>query len=204
MTQGRHDFLLHQTAASELDPISEIPSAGVSLHTLCLEPRAFALELANIADGPRALQAPLTSSIAGLLSHLRNPLGGVSPRALSRALSVCLRARKNHGEALSSTSSPHQEPRRSCFARAPSRSHFGDSFLRKLRRALVSRLESSKSWLRQASFKVHRKIARKLLMSHLIVVLEVTLNVHRCLLARATGPFSSHDSFWLVQKSHGA
>ena len=37
--------------------------------------------------------------------------------------------------------------------------------------------------------------SRKLLMRHLIVVLELTFHVNRCSLARATGPFSSHGSF---------
>ena len=66
-------FLLHQTAASELDPILKIPL-------------------------------------------------GVSIRALSRASSVFLGARKHRREAPSSTSTPHQKYRRSSFARAPSRS----------------------------------------------------------------------------------
>ena len=85
---------------------------------------------------------------------------GVIPRALSRTSSVRLGARIHRGEALSSTSSPHQKPRRSCFARAPSRSHFGGSCLRELRLALVSRLGSSKSCLRLPFFEAYRKIAR--------------------------------------------
>ena len=46
----------------------------------------------------------------------------------------------------------------------------------------------------------YRKIARKLLMHHLIVVPGLTLNVYRRSLARATGPFSSHGSFCFVQR----
>ena len=66
----RHNFLLNRTASYELDPISELPRAlGFAL---CLEPRVFALELANIAERPEALQAPLTRSIAGL-SSLEHP-----------------------------------------------------------------------------------------------------------------------------------
>ena len=152
MTQGRHDILLHRTAASELDPISE------------------------------------------------NPLG-VCPRALLRASSVCLGARGHRGGALSSASSPHQKYRRSRFVRAPSRSHFGDNFLRRHRLALVSRLGSSRSWLRQSCFEAQRKIARKVLMCHLIVVPELTLNVCSCSLTRATGPFTSHGSFCFVKEN---
>ena len=37
-------------------------------------------------------------------------------------------------------------------------------------------------------------------MRHLIFVLGLTLDVYRCSLARATGPFSSHGSFCLVQR----
>ena len=118
-----------------------------------------------------------------------NPLG-VSPCALSRAPSVCLGAPKHREGALSSTSPPHKKFRRSCFARAPSRSQFGDSLLRELRLALVSRPGSSKSWLRQPCFETYRKMARKLLMRQLIVVLGLTSHVYRCSLARATGPFS--------------
>ena len=73
-------FLLHRTATSGLNPISDIPL-------------------------------------------------GLSPRALFRASSVCLGARKQREEALRTTSSPHQKSRRSCFTRAPSRSQFGESFL---------------------------------------------------------------------------
>ena len=117
---------------------------------------------------------------------------GINLRALSQASSVFLRSRDHRREAPSSTSSPHQKCRRSSFARAPSRSQFGDSFLREPRLALVSRLGSSKSWLRQPFFEAYRKILRKLLMGHLTVVLGLTLNVHRCSLARAKGPLSSY------------
>ena len=65
MTQRRHYFLLHRTAAPELDPNSETPLR---------EPRAFALELGNIAERPGALQAPLNKIIAGLPSH-EHPAG---------------------------------------------------------------------------------------------------------------------------------
>ena len=41
-------------------------------------------------------------------------------------------------------------------------------------------------------------------MRHLIVVLGLTLNVYRCSLARATGPFSSNGSFFLVQRERQA
>ena len=73
--------------------------------------------------------------------------------------------------------------------------------IRELRLALVSRLGSSKSWLRRPCFVTYRKIARKLLMRHRIVVLGVILNMYRCSLARATGPFSSQGSFGLVEVS---
>ena len=136
MTQGRHEFLLDRTAASELDPISEIPL-------------------------------------------------GVSPRALFRASGVCLGARKHRREARSYTGSPHQEYRRSSFARAPKRSQFGGSLLRKLCLAQSSRVGSSKSWLRQHSFEAYCKIARKLLIRHLIVVLGLTLD---CTSARPREP----------------
>ena len=87
------------------------------------------------------------------------------------------------------------------FARAPSRSQFGESFFRKTRLALVSRLGSPESWLRQSAFDAYRRIAWKILMMrHPIVVLGLTFNVHRCSLARATGLFSSHGSFRLVQR----
>ena len=43
----------------------------------------------------------------------------------------------------------------------------------------------------ESVFEAYRKIARKLLKRHLIVVLGLTLHVNRCSLARATGPFSS-------------
>ena len=56
---------------------------------------------------------------------------------LTRVSSVCLGARKHRREARTCSSSPHQEYRRSSFARAPSRSQFGDSSLRKLRREMV-------------------------------------------------------------------
>ena len=100
---------------------------------------------------------------------------GIRPRALPRAPSVSLGTRKHRGEALSSTSFPHQKSRRSCFARAPTRSQFCDSFLRKLCLALVSRLGSSKLLLRKPCFEAYRKIAPKLLMRHFAVVLGLTL-----------------------------
>ena len=70
----RHDFLLNRTASYELDPISELPRAlGFAL---CLEPRVFALELANIAERPEALKVPLTRGIAGGDGpHFKNSLG---------------------------------------------------------------------------------------------------------------------------------
>ena len=83
---------------------------------------------------------------------------GVSLRALSRASSVCLGARKHRREAQSSTSPSQNKYRRPSFARAPSRSQFGDSFLRKLRFALVSRLGRSKYWLRQPFFDLIAKL----------------------------------------------
>ena len=58
---------------------------------------------------------------------------GVSLRAFSRASSARLGARKHRREATSYT---RQLYRMSSFARAPSRSQFGKSFLRKLRLAL--------------------------------------------------------------------
>ena len=121
MTKGGHDFLLHRTAASELDPISE-----------------FSL--------------------------------GVRPRAFSRVSSVYLGAREHRGEALISTSSPQQMSRRPRFARAQSRSKTGDSCLRMIPLALVSRLGCSKSWLRNPCFETYRKNAQKMPMRHPIVV----------------------------------
>ena len=47
--------------------------------------------------------------------------------------------------------------------------------------------------------KLIAKIARKLMMRHLIVVLGRTLNVNRFSLARAAGPVFSHGSFCLVK-----
>ena len=47
------------------------------------------------------------------------------------------------------------------------------------------RLGSSKSWLRHACFEDNRKIARKLLICHLAVVLGLTLHIYRHSLARA-------------------
>ena len=58
---------------------------------------------------------------------------------------------------------------------------------------------SSQSWLRRPAFEANRKIAWELLMRHLIVVLGLTLHVNRCSLARATGLFFSHGSFYLVK-----
>ena len=103
---------------------------------------------------------------------------GLRLRALSRASSGCLGARNNRGEAPNFTCSPHQKYRRSFFARAPSRSQFGGNFRRILRLAFVSRLGSSKFWLRQPVFEAYRKNPRKLLMRHLIVVLGRTLKHH--------------------------
>ena len=124
----------------------------------------------------------------------------VSPRALSRASSVCLRAPKYRAEALSSASSTHQKPSRSCLARAPGRSQFGDNWFRELRVALVPRLGSSKSWLRQPCFEAHHKIARKMLMRHLIFILGLTLHMYRCSFTSPTGPFPAHGSSFLVQR----
>ena len=130
--------------------------------------------------------------------HLRNSLGRKPSRFVS-ASSVCLEARKQHGEAPSPTSPLYQKYRRSCLARAASRSQFSDILLRKPRLALISRLESSESWLRLPCFEAHRKIARKLLMRHLSAVLGLKFYVYRCSLARATGPFSLNGSFFLVE-----
>ena len=142
-----------------------------------------------------------------LYSIERPPRNSIPPqnfpkRKPSRFVSsICLGAREHRGEAVSSRSFPHQESRRSCFARAPSRPKFGDSFLRELRLALISRLGSSLSWLREPFFEAYRKISRKLLMHHVIVVRGLTLHGYRCSLARATGPFSSHGNFCLVQRN---
>ena len=46
-------------------------------------------------------------------------------------------------------------------------------------------LGSSKSWVRKPAFEAYRKISRKLLMRHPIVVLGLTLRVNRCSLARS-------------------
>ena len=146
----------------------------------------------------------MNRTAASKLGPISEILFGVSPRALSRASGVCLGAKIHPGEALVSKSSPHQKFRRFCFARAPSRSQFVDSFLRNLRLALVSRVGRSESWLRQPPFEAYRKIAWKLQMRHPIVVLRLKLYVYRCSLARATGPFSSHGSFCLVQRERPA
>ena len=45
-------------------------------------------------------------------------------------------------------------------------------------------LGSSKSWLRHPCFEAYRKIARELLMRHLIVVLGLTLHVRKQVLSR--------------------
>ena len=120
---------------------------------LFLEPRAFSLELANIAERPEALQAP-SPEVSQVFLRL-----STQPVAI-----------------------------------------FGYSFLRKLRLALVSRLESPESRLRQPAFEAYRKIARKLLMSHLIAVLKLKLDVYRCSLTREPRFFSSHGSYCLVQR----
>ena len=57
------------------------------------------------------------------------------------------------------------------------------------RASIYFSLGSSKSWLHHPCFEAHRKIVRKLLIRHLIVVLGPTLHVNRCSLARASGPF---------------
>ena len=98
---------------------------------------------------------------------------------MSRAASVCLGAQKHRGEALSSKITPQMKYRRSFFARQPSRSQFGVSFLRELRLALVSRLGSSKLWPRPPCFESYRKNAQKPVMRHLIVVLGLTSREHR-------------------------
>ena len=108
----------------------------------------------------------------GWVTSQKFPLG-VSPRALSRASSACLGAQEHRGEALCSTNSPHQNSRKSCFARAPSRSKFGDSFLRELRLTLVSRLGSSQSWLSQPS-----KLIAKLLGSFCDATTSLSLGPH--------------------------
>ena len=104
---------------------------------------------------------------------------GVSPCALSRAISVSLGVHKHRGEALGSTSPPHKKSRSSCLARAPSRSQLGGSFLRELLLAFVSRLGSSKLWLRRPYYEAYRKLVWELLTRHL----------YRCSLAGVTGPF---------------
>ena len=84
---------------------------------------------------------------------------GVSLRALSRVSGIRFGGRKNRREAPGFTSSPHQKHSRSSFARAPSRSQFGESFLRQLRLDLVvTRLGSPESWLRQPFFEAHGNI----------------------------------------------
>ena len=74
---------------------------------------------------------------------------------------------------------------------------WGEAYLQ-CGRLQVARLASadllksrSLSWLRHPCFEAYRKIARKLLKRHLIVVPWLKLHVNRCSLARATGPFSS-------------
>ena len=103
-----------------------------------------------------------------------------------------------------------QEYRRSYFARAPSQSHFGSSFLRELRLALVSRLGSSKPWLRQPSFKAYRKVARmsfshsslslgyanlaSKLITKLLRYLSLSLFWHRKTLGHFRGPRTAGTS----------
>ena len=159
-------------------------------------------------EGFMILLLPMTQGGHDLLLHrtaasepgpISEILLGVSLCDLSRASSVCLGARKHRRGAPSSTSHPHQKYR-PFFALAPSLSQICDSFVRELRLAFVSRLGNSKSWLRQPFFEAYRKISQKLLMRNPVVVLGLTLDVYRCSLARTTGPFSSHSSFWLVQR----
>ena len=123
-------------------------------------------------DARRACFFIASNGRFGARSHLINSLGRKPSRFFS-SLVCCLRARKHRGEAQSSTSSPHEFPE--------------GGLLRELRLALVSRLGSSMPWLRQPFFEAFRKITRKLLMRHLIVVLGLTLDVYRCSLARTTG-----------------
>ena len=60
MTKSGHDFAMHRTVASELDPISESRKApfsrapGLARETLCFELRALASKLENIAEGGQA------------------------------------------------------------------------------------------------------------------------------------------------------
>ena len=73
----------------------------------------------------------------GARLHIRNSHGRKPSRFVSSP-ECLLGARKHRGEALSFTSFPYQKSRRSsCFARAPSRSQFGDRFLREHRHALM-------------------------------------------------------------------
>ena len=92
--------------------------------------------------GPPAVQCDSQAPIAsngrlGARSHLKNSHGRKHLRFVSSP-GCCLGAQKHREEALSSTSPPHQKSRRSSwFARAPSRSQFGDSSLREHRLALM-------------------------------------------------------------------
>ena len=73
----------------------------------------------------------------GARSHQRSS-HGLTPSRFVTSSGCFLRARKPRGEALSPKSPPHQKSRRSsCFARVPSRSQFGDSFLREHRLSLM-------------------------------------------------------------------
>ena len=125
----------------------------------------------------------------GAGSHFKNPLG-VSPRALSRASRFCLEARKHRGDALSSKSSPHRKSRRAASPEHPAGRNLARVFFCKLQTAFVSRLGSSKSWLRQPFFVAYCKIYRKRLMRNLISVIGLKLHVYRSSFARATGPFT--------------
>ena len=110
------------------------------------------MELANTAERPGALRAPLTRSIEGLPS-LEHPAG----RNLAKV----------------SFKAP------TCFS------------------LITRKLEilAAPAFLRRLSHKIS-----KLAMRHPAVVLGLTLNAHRCSLARATGPLSSHGCFCLVQR----
>ena len=125
---------------------------------------------------------------------------GLSPRALSRASSVCLGARKHRGKALSSTCPLTRSLAGLASLERPAGRNLGGHFLRKHRLALISRVGSSRSWLLQPCLEAYQKNSRKMPLRHLIVVLGMTLNVYKFSLAKATGPFVSHGSFCPVQR----
>ena len=84
-----------------------------------------------------------------------------------------------------------RKSRRTRFAIAPSRSQYLAAVCFASSDLLLSfTTRKPRSWLRQRYFGAYRKIARKLLMRHLIVVLGFKFHVYRCSLARARGPSS--------------